>query len=71
MVTNRKMMRRRLRAIEEVMQDVVLEVVDAVDGNHAVSLFRDTEGNFDLIFMDRLMPGEDSRVAEAYVGARI
>lgn len=57
MDTNRKIMRRRLRAIEEQLSVVTVEVVDAVDGRDAVEKFRST-GGFDLVFMDCLMPGE-------------
>lgn len=56
MLTNRKIMRRRLRAIEEQLGNVTVEVIDAVNGREAVRTFRE-EGKFDLIFMDCLMPG--------------
>lgn len=56
MVTNRKIMRRRIRTIEEQLGNISLYVADAVNGREAVRAFRD-DGNFDLIFMDCLMPG--------------
>lgn len=56
MLTNRKIMRRRLQAIEEKLGAGVIEVVDAVDGRDAVRVFRDV-GKFDVVFMDCLMPG--------------
>lgn len=60
MMTNRKIMRRRLRAIEEQLSEVSIDVIDAVDGRDAVTKFKD-RGRFDLVFMDCLMPGDCSR----------
>lgn len=59
MLTNRKIMRRRIRTIEEQLGNVSVCVVDAVNGREAVRAFRD-DGKFDLIFMDCLMPGGDA-----------
>lgn len=59
MLTNRKIMRRRLRAIEDQLVVVTIDVVDAVDGRDAVEKFQ-SPGNFDLIFMDCLMPGGET-----------
>lgn len=56
MLTNRKIMRRRLQVIEEKLGAGIIEVVDAVDGRDAVRVFRDV-GKFDVVFMDCLMPG--------------
>ncbi|CAM9353058.1 unnamed protein product, partial [Sphacelaria rigidula] len=58
MLTNRKIMRRRIRAIEEQLENATVEVIDAVNGCEAVRTFRE-EGRFDLVFMDCLMPGMD------------
>lgn len=57
MLTNRKIMRRRLQAIEEQLGAGGIEVVDAVNGRDAVRVFRDV-GDFDVVFMDCLMPGK-------------
>lgn len=56
MLTNRKIMRRRIRALEEQLGNVTVEVIDAVNGREAVKTFEDG-GKFDLVFMDCLMPG--------------
>ena len=56
MLTNRKIIRRRLLAIQGKVGPEAIEVVDAVNGRDAVRVFRDL-GNFNLVFMDCLMPG--------------
>lgn len=61
MVTNRKIIRRRLLTIQKQVGAGAIEVVDAVNGRDAVRSFRDL-GNFDLVFMDCLMPGMVRRV---------
>lgn len=64
-VVNRKIMRRKVLAIEDKLmrigaEGVKVDVVDAVNGLDAVMVFRDALGKFNLVFMDCLMPGKSS-----------
>lgn len=62
-LVNRKIMRRKVLAIEAQLMRIgaegtKVEVVDAVNGLDAVMVFRDAMGEFNLVFMDCLMPGK-------------
>ncbi|CAM9589345.1 unnamed protein product, partial [Scytosiphon promiscuus] len=63
-LVNRKIMRRKVLAIEDQLlrigaDGIKVEVVDAVNGLDAVMVFRDAIGEFNLVFMDCLMPEMD------------
>ncbi|CAM9449216.1 unnamed protein product, partial [Hapterophycus canaliculatus] len=63
-VVNRKIMRRKVLAIEDQLMridagGIKVEVVDAVNGLDAVMVFRDAMGKFNVVFMDCLMPEMD------------
>ncbi|CAM9404600.1 unnamed protein product [Choristocarpus tenellus] len=56
MSTNRTILRRRVETIEGHTEFLVSKVVDAVDGSDAIRAFQENDGQFDLVFMDCLMP---------------
>lgn len=61
MLTNRKIMRKRMEGIEKQLEAGAVEVVDAINGLDAVRVFRDG-GEFHMVFMDCLMPGEGALI---------